>query len=140
MNTEAVDTYVQTCLQDHGISPWRRARMAADRIQAVVLAEEGLPEDQHLEVPLEWEHRIPAQVVPSITTLHGAKIVSATLVPEVNPDLGAFPITLVEPEPRHGQPMNGEPSPMTEAFNFLYDEDEAAAQERIDKFFSEDPT
>lgn len=128
-----VNQYVQTCLADHGISPWRRARMAADQITAVVLAEEGLPEDQQLTVPLEWEHRIPVDTTPSITTLdpdrNSYAVLAAVDEPLLNPVQPIIYGSAKDPA------VYG--SVMKEAFDALFDGDEAAAQAKVDEYFKD---
>lgn len=116
-----VNEYVQTCLKDHGISPWRRARMAASQIEDVVLAEEGLPKGTPLGVPLEWEHRVPADL--------SRRWVPVATAPDDLP--------IIEGEVTYGPERT---ALMIEAFNALDNGDEESAKKKIDEFYGwEDP-
>lgn len=56
ITTQELDTTVQAALKDWRVSPYKRAKIALDAIEAHVRAETGV--EGPLPVPLEWEHRV----------------------------------------------------------------------------------
>lgn len=138
-----LDTYVQTTLKDHSISPWRRAKEAAHAVRAQVLADEGLEEDTFLPIPLEWEHR-----VSGLDTRPGVLIVPDSLMDNVthigiytdDPAPTSQTIVLDEPVVLDGEGSHDEIAAelMKEAFDAQFIGDEDLAQQRFDKFWERD--
>jgi hypothetical protein len=130
--TEDIDTYVQTCLHDHGISPWKRARMAAEAIERYARAEEDLPPDVTLPVPLEWEHRVPriAETAADAIAELDQRVRSAPLTSPVDLDHGVYEVTTVDEDAA---------DLMREAFDAEWDgRDEAERQQAFDRFWHGD--
>lgn len=145
-----IDTYVQTCLNDHGISPWRRAKMAAKAIESHVRADVGY--DGPLEVPLEWQHRIPQETHEVILSTRDAGVVKEIA-------RGTIPHLALDPEPWVHHRDDTEPvildadddvlegevvseeeqAAMREAFNAEWDrvdnEDDQVADEKFNAFW-----
>lgn len=129
MSNDVLDTYVQTTLKDYGMSPWRRAKESVRAIRAQVLAEEGLEEDTFLPVPLEWEHRVSglAEPVPHpVADLIDAEVEHAEALEEYIADMAGEVHEADSPAP----------SELVEAFDAMFDGEDAKAQEKFDKFWN----
>jgi hypothetical protein len=143
MTTE-IDQYVQTCLRDYGMSPWRRAKMAVNAIEAFARAEVDLDDHTRLPVPLEWEHRVP--------TDNGAGVVHEFVGPVdytivLDPPIVAIPevdyeITDDEPSTINYEPADPEAHDaiaaelMGGAFDALYEGDEDLAERKFSEYWS----
>lgn len=140
MNTiEELDTYVQTTLKDHSMSPWRRAKEAARAIRAQVMAEEGLGPDTPLPIPIEWEHRVSGLVdLPFVVDELGyAEVGYVEGEPVATPT--EFDLVIVPPV-LDGDGSHDEVAAelMKEAFDAEFIGDEDLAQQRFDKFWERD--
>jgi len=58
ITTAELDTTVQATLTDWRVSPFKRAKIAVENIEAFARKEAGIDEAVPLPVPLEWEHRV----------------------------------------------------------------------------------
>jgi hypothetical protein len=130
METQEIDTYVQSILSDEDLDHAEKAAKAAQAIESYARSETGY--EGPLGVPLEWEHRVPAEppgyvvdeeVSPTPTefdvvmlpdgsvfsgenfeptVLGGMRLHSANLLPYVDPANGVHPVEIVDDDAIEG--------------------------------------